>query len=79
MRYLIYIQSLILNMNYKSKKEKPFEYQIGSRYRVEGKNYVIVEKDYNKTYGYLLDENDQPYGRKRILGSPTNKKIEPLQ
>ena len=51
--------------------------EVGQKYRIDGKSYLIDEKDFRKFYGYLLDESGNPYGRRRILGIK-NKEIEKI-
>ena len=41
----------------------------------EGKKYLVDEKTYNKTYVWLVDEDNEPYGRRRTLGGIKNKEV----
>lgn len=60
---------------YKSKKETPIVLEEKKIYQIDGKKYLIDENTYNKTYVWMLDENDQPYGRRRMIGGLKNKEI----
>ena len=63
---------------YKSKKEKPIVLEINQIYLIDGKKYLVDETTFNKTYVWMLDENEQPHGRRRIVGGLKNKEIVKL-
>ena len=49
--------------------------EVGKVYILEGQKYLIDEIDFNKVYGFLVDDNHVPHGRRRILGSLKKKEI----
>lgn len=58
-----------------NKKEKPISLELDNIYQIEGKKYLIDEKTYNKTYVWLVDDQNEPYGRRRTLGGIKNKEV----
>lgn len=58
-----------------NKKEKPINLELNHIYQIEGKKYLIDEKTYNKTYVWLVDDQNEPYGRRRTLGGIKNKEV----
>lgn len=58
-----------------NKKEKPISLELDHVYQIEGKKYLIDEKTYNKTYVWLVDDQNEPYGRRRTLGGIKNKEV----
>lgn len=60
---------------YKSKKEKPIVLEENQVYQIDGKKYLVSETTFNKTYVWMLDENNEPYGRRRIIGGLKNKEV----
>ena len=60
---------------YNRQEQKPKPLKEGKIYQIEGKIYLIDQVEYNKTYAFLLDENNRPHGRRRILGSLKNKEV----
>jgi hypothetical protein len=74
MRLMSYIQKLKKAKMY-NKKEKPISLELDHIYQIEGKKYLIDEKTHNKTYVWLVDEENEPYGRRRTLGGIKNKEV----
>jgi hypothetical protein len=58
-----------------NKKEKPINLELNHIYQIGGQKYLIDEKAYKKTYVWLLDEENEPYGRRRTLGGIKNKEV----
>ncbi|NCX05370.1 MAG: hypothetical protein EBW68_06265 [Actinobacteria bacterium] len=58
-----------------NKKEKPIVLEVDRIYQIEGKKYLIDENAYNKTYVWLVDDGNEPYGRRRTLGGIKNKEV----
>lgn len=58
-----------------NKKEKPIYLEVDHIYQIEGKKYLVDEKTYNKIYVWLVDEENEPYGRRRTLGVIKNKEV----
>jgi len=58
-----------------NKKEKPMVLEVDQIYQIEGIKYLVDEKTYNKTYVWLLDKENEPYGRRRTLGGIKNKEV----
>ena len=50
-------------------QKKQINLEVGQIYKIDGKGYIVDEKTHNKIYGYLVDEENEPYGRRRILGT----------
>jgi len=50
-------------------KKQVTSLEIGQKYIIGENEYLIVEKDFMKFYGYLLDKERNPYGKKRIIGT----------
>ncbi len=63
---------------YKSKKEKPIVLEVDQIYLIDGKKYLVDETTFNKTYVWMLDEKNQPYGRRRMIGGLKNKEVVKL-
>ena len=61
-------------MTYNKKKETRLD--VGCIYSIDGIEYLIDEKTYNKIYGYLVDENREPWGRRRIMGLKNKEVIK---
>ena len=65
---------------HKSKRKHPERKIVGSSANAiavipKGKKYLVDEKTYNKTYVWLVDEENEPYGRRRTLGGIKNKEV----
>ena len=58
-----------------NRKKKPIELELTHIYQIDGIKYLIDEKVYNKTYVWLVDEDNEPYGRRRTLGGIKNKEV----
>ncbi len=58
-----------------NRKKKPIELELTHIYQIDGIKYLIDEKVYNKTYVWLVDEANEPYGRRRTLGGIKNKEV----
>ena len=58
-----------------NKKEKPIVLEVDRIYQIEGKKYLIDENAYNKAYVWLVDDENEPYGRRRTLGGIKNKEV----
>ena len=61
-----------------NKKEKPIVLEVNHIYEIDGKKYLIDERTYNKTYVWLVDDDNEAYGRRRTLGGIKNRKIVKL-
>jgi hypothetical protein len=49
--------------------------EVGKVYEIEDQRYLIDEIGFNKVYGFQVDDNNKPYGRRRIVGSLKKKEI----
>lgn len=58
-----------------NKKEKPINLELDHIYQIDGKKYLIDEKAHNKTYVWLVDDQNKAYGRRRTLGGIKNKEV----
>ena len=58
-----------------NRKKKPIELELAHIYQIGGIKYLIDEQVHNKTYVWLVDEENEPYGRRRNLGGIKNKEI----
>lgn len=47
--------------------------EVGKVYELEGQKFLIDEIGFNKVYGFQVDDEHKPYGRRRILGSLKKK------
>lgn len=63
---------MIKNMN----KKQEVTLEVGQRYKIDGRNYIIDEKTFRKIYGYLIDTEGNPYGRRRIIGTKDKEVIK---
>jgi hypothetical protein len=49
--------------------------EVGKVYELEGQKFLIDKIDFNKVYGFQVDDNHKPYGRRRILGTLKKREI----
>jgi hypothetical protein len=67
-----------MNNSKSKKKEARIELEIGTRYKIEGKRYEVIEVTSQHIYAAKIDESGEYYGRNVILGSLKNKQIEKI-
>jgi|LauGreDrversion4_2_1035121.scaffolds.fasta_scaffold782496_1 hypothetical protein len=64
------------NNSIKKSKEKEIKLEVGEYYRIDGEVYLVDALTYLYAYVYRIDENGEPVGRARMIGSLKKRKVE---